>query len=238
MYTGSMLSIIVPAYNEEDKIAATLQAIIDAMHAQKEDPFEIIVVDDGSTDRTAQLAEESAQKNAEIRVLRHKKNAGKGAAVRTGILASKGKYVLFLDVDLSTHPSAWVPFKVALAEGADLAIGSRRTAGAEVLAHQSWLREKLGQVFTVLTAVLLVKVSDVTCGFKAFRGEVARDLFSRQKIDGWSFDAEILYLAKRAGYRIQEIPVSWRDDPQTKVRLFHAVFGSLFDLLRIRFLHG
>jgi len=228
------LSVVIPAYNEEARIGESLRRIIPYLRSLHR-PFELIVVDDGSRDGTIEVVRGSINGCDRVRILRNKRNRGKGYAVRRGMLEAKGKYVLFTDADLSTPIDELGRFLTWLNDGYDIAIGSRRVSGARIEVHQPLLRETMGKIFAWLTNFLLVKdISDITCGFKCFRRSVARDLFSRQKLSGWSFDAEILFIAKRRGYKIKEVPIRWRDSPGTKVKMIKDAIKSFWELLQIR----
>jgi glycosyltransferase involved in cell wall biosynthesis len=228
------LTVVVPAYNEAARIAAPLAAIHAYLRAQ---PWssEVVVVDDGSADATFALVREVARDwTLPVRAFRYQPNAGKGYAIKYGIAHARGERILFTDADLSTPIDEATRLLAALDAGADVAIGSRKMAGAHITRHQPWLRERLGKVFTWMVRKLIADVSDVTCGFKAFRGEAARDIFSRVRVFDWSFDAEVLLLVRQLGYRLSEVAVDWADCPGTKVRLGRDVLRSLEGLLRIR----
>ncbi len=227
------LSIVVPAYREEYRIGYCVGRLAEYFRKRRK-RFEIIVVNDGSPDGTEAAARAAAKRVREARVVSYPVNRGKGHALRKGILASRGTRVLFLDADLSTKPEEWPKLEARLDKGADLAIGSRKMAGANLVQRQPLWRESMGKVFTWLVRRLLVQVSDVTCGFKALDGKVARTLFAAQRIDGWSFDAEILYIAARRGLRVDEVPVVWKDNPNSKVRIVQATLGALWGIARIR----
>jgi dolichyl-phosphate beta-glucosyltransferase len=228
------VSLVIPAFNEEARLGQTLGRILAFLRSQP-DTYELIVVDDGSRDRTAELARAYAAAWDGIRVHRLPRNRGKGAAVRHGMLAAHGELVFFSDADLSVPIEALPTFLQSLENGGDVAIGSRQKRGAVIEVHQPLARELLGKAYSRLArGVLGTAVSDFTCGFKGFRGAVARDLFTRQRLAGWSFDAEILYLARRLGYRIVEIPVRWHNDGATTVRLPTDILTSLVGLLTIR----
>jgi len=231
------LSIIVPAFNEERRIGYCVGRLAEYFRKRRK-RFEIIIVNDGSTDDTVGAARAAARRVREARLVSYPVNRGKGHALRRGIAVSRGARVLFLDVDLSTRPEEWPKLEARLARGAALAIGSRKMAGADLVQRQPWWRESMGKVFTWLVRRLLVRVSDVTCGFKAFQGKAARTLFAAQRIDGWSYDAEILFIAERWGLRIDEVPVVWKDNPNSKVRVVRAAFGALAGIARIRWNHA
>lgn len=231
-------SIVIPAYNEENRIDATLERTL-AFFAERPDwQWEVLVVDDGSTDRTAALIAARQAQSQNIRLLSHERNMGKGWAVRTGMLAAGGEYVLFMDADGSTDIAELENLVEAVNQGADVAIGSRALAGSEIRKRQPVVRESMGKAFTLLVRILAVpSVSDATCGFKLFRRPVIDSLFGRQTLRGWVFDVEILYLAEKSGFQVTEVPVHWTDFPDSRVNLAGVVLPSLWDLLRIRFVH-
>ena len=232
------LSLVIPAFNEDRRIGQSLERILSFFRAQSY-PFEIIVVDDGSTDRTVEVVRGFAASDPQLRVEPQPQNRGKGEAIRKGMLLAGGKYLFFSDADLSVPIEAVPDFLSRLEAGDDVAVGSRRIAGAVIEVHQQIHRELMGKVFTGLSNLILgLKLKDFTCGFKAFRRDAARALFSRQRLGGWSFDSEILYLAKSKGYRIAEVPVVWRNDEATKVRLGRDVVRSFVDLWNIRINHA
>ncbi len=229
-----LLSVVIPAYNEEERIVPTIAAI--ATHlAGKQIPFEMIVSDDGSTDDTVGVVRRLGLRN--LRVLDPGVNRGKGAAVRSGVLAARGHYVLFSDADLSTPIQAIDEMLLIAQAGTSVVIGSRAAEGAVEL-DRSPLRALLSTVLRTLARLALgVQVADSQCGFKLFDGDVARDLFSRQQVDGFSFDLEILWLAGRAGHAIVEVPVVWYDAPGSKVDPLKTSAGFLRDLVGIRLRH-
>lgn len=227
------LSIVIPAYNEETVIARTVEEIAAALTASGT-AHEIIVVDDGSRDRTAEIVETLSRRLPAVRLVRSG-HQGKGGAVRQGVLAARGRYLLFMDADHSTRIETWEQCLPWLQQGYELVIGSRKMRGATITVKQSLLRRFLGQGFTWLTNVLLpVQVTDVTCGFKAFRTDAAQAICRRQRIGGWGFDAELLFIARRRGYRIKELPIVWRNDATTNVRLARDTLHSFVELMRIR----
>ena len=228
-----VLSVVVPAYNESGKIGPCL-ARLRSFFRSAGLPFEVVVVDDGSSDSTVSEARSALRGFRNGRVITCRPNRGKGYAVRRGVLASRGGRILFLDADLSTNPAEWPKLSRRLDGGADLAIGSRKMAGARLVRRQPWWREKMGKVFTWLVRFFLVDVTDATCGFKAMTRRSARALFSVQRLEGWSFDAEVLFLARRAGMRIDEVPVRWRDNPRSKVKPVRDAVLSLAGIIFIR----
>jgi len=227
------LSIVIPVYNEEERMAEAVEAFKAFLLGFDPAP-EIIFVDDGSTDRTA-AALSAAPARFAYDLISYRPNRGKGFALKQGILKAGGDYVLFLDVDMSTPLAELAKFREAMGRRAPVIIGSRKIKKSHVLKHQSPLRRKLGEGFSLLSNLLLVPgITDFTCGFKVFRRDAAQRIFGAQRIERWGFDAEILFLARRFGYAIEEIPVSWANDERTKVRLLKDVVRSFLDLLQIR----
>jgi dolichyl-phosphate beta-glucosyltransferase len=227
------LSIVIPAYNEARRIGPSLERAVSVLNHLEPD-HEILVIDDGSSDGTLQVAAAAAAGAARFRGLSNERNLGKGGAVRRGMLEAMGEYILFCDADESTPMAALEGFLPRIAEGAAVIIGTRKDARARIERHQPWLRESMGKGFTWLAQRLAgVRVTDFTCGFKLFRRDAAQDIFSRQTLRDWSFDAEVLFLAAHLGYRIVEVPVIWSHDADTRVRLARDTWDSLRGLLEI-----
>lgn len=224
------LSIVIPAYNEETRLAATLERISECL-ARHAPPFaEILVVDDGSRDRTAQVA----ARYPGVRVLRNPGNRGKGYSVRHGILEARGEWTLFTDADLSTPIEELEKLWAAAREGAEVAIGSRALDRTLIGVHQPYLRETSGRVFNLFMRLATgLPFHDTQCGFKLFHSPAARKIFARQLLDGFGFDVEVLFIARRLGYRVAEVPVRWNDVAGTKVSLVRGMKAFL-DPLRIR----
>ncbi len=219
-------SIVVPAYDEAARLGSTLDQIA-AYHAGID--VEVIVVDDGSRDATAAIAAAAG-----ARVLRHAINRGKGAAVRTGVLAATGDRVLVCDADLATPIEAVARLDAALDAGADLAIGSRHLAESRIEVPQPWPRRVLGLGFRGLVRYGLgIDARDVMCGFKLMTRAAGRDLFTRAQVDRWAFDVEILYLA-RDRWRVAEVAVPWRHVDGSRVALGSAGPRAALDLIAIR----
>jgi len=228
------LSLIIPAFNEEARIGKSLDRILSFLQRQSYSS-EVIIVDDGSQDRTSELVRNRLGKDSRIRIYQQPHNLGKGEAVKQGMLLGNGEYLFFSDADLSVTIETLPDFLTHLENQFDVAIGTRQIAGAAIEVHQPFYREFLGKMYTRLTNWILgLRITDFTCGFKGFRRQVARDLFSRQRLKNWGFDAEIFYLAQLKGYRVREVPVTWRDDRATKVRLCRDSFRSFIELLQIR----
>lgn len=231
------VSLIIPAFNEEARIGKSLDRMLSFLRSQ---PYgsEIIIVDDGSQDHTVDVAQKIGQASEQLHILMNGRNCGKGGAIQSGMLRARGDYLFFSDADLSVSIEALPLFLSELEKDSDVTIGTRQGAGARIEVRQPFYREFMGRVFTRLSnRILGLRISDFTCGFKGFRRDAAHDLFSQQRLKDWSFDAEVLYLACLKGYRVKEIPVSWRDDRATKVRLWRDVFTSFLGLLRIRLNH-
>ncbi|HUS15356.1 MAG TPA: dolichyl-phosphate beta-glucosyltransferase [Chloroflexia bacterium] len=228
------LSVVIPMYNEAARMRNSLPSLLSYLAAQPYS-YEVIAVDDGSADNTVALARELLAAVPDHRVIETRPNRGKGHALRAGMPASRGQFVLFTDADLSTPPAELEKFWPWLEQGVDVVIGSRKMAGAVLVRRQPWLRERMGKVFTWLSDRLATRdISDVTCGFKVFTRPAAHDLFRRGRLNDFSFDAEILFLAQRRGYTIKEVPVTWHDERGTTVRLVRDAMRALRGLLRIR----
>ena len=230
---SSSLSVVIPAWNEAATIEATARHVLVYLDARAKDG-ELIVADDGSTDATAQIVERLIAQDARVRLLRLP-HEGKGRAVQRGVLAADGAFVLFMDADDSTPIEEMDKFWPLLWEGWDVVIGSRKMPGALISRRQPWLREQLGKIFTWLTNRLVTRrLSDITCGFKCFSRKSAHAVFTRQRLHGWGFDAEILFLAQRLGYRLREVPVRWQNAEKTNVRMGRDGWRSFKELLAIR----
>src|SRR3990172_2835274 len=228
------LSIVIPAYNEEKIIKMSLGKIIDYLKVKRYD-WEIVVADDGSVDKTKDLIKNLTHKNKRIKLVRLPQNKGKGGAIKKGILAAKGKYIIFMDADLSVDLGNIDIFLKQLKKESPVVIASRRVKGAEIEVHQPWHREVMGRVFTFLTRILMqVNVADFTCGFKGFTNEAAKKIFSKSLINRWAYDAEIMFLSNKFGYKIRQMPIVWKNRGDTRVRLKNVIFESFMDLLKIR----
>lgn len=228
------LSIVIPAYNEESRLPKTLESILGWL---KQQPIraEILVVDDGSTDHTAEIVQALANSHPALRLISNGTNRGKGYSVRHGMLEARGEIALFSDADLSTPIKEAEKLLAALRGGYDGAIGSRAVDRSLIQVHQSALREQAGILFNKLVRAFLgIEFSDTQCGFKAFRRERARIIFEQQRIERFAFDPELLFLAARHGLRVAEIPVRWSHDFATKVNVLSDGVQMFFALLLIR----
>lgn len=243
----STVSFVVPAYNEERRpeghdLLASLERLI-SFAAQQPYQSEILVVDDGSTDRTGDIAREAGRElpdGVSLRVVVHEQNRGKGAAVRTGALAAQGDVVLYLDSDMATAPDQAPKLLEQIVAGADVAIGSRiQPGGADMRASQPAWRRVIGRYFAMARRrLLLADVEDTQCGFKAFRRPAAQAIFSRQQVERWAFDSELLYLARKLGFSIAQVPVEWQHVGGSQLQLGPiSALREVLDILRIRWLH-
>jgi dolichyl-phosphate beta-glucosyltransferase len=229
-------SIVVPAHNEADRILPHLQSIT-AFLRDREQPFEILVVDDGSTDDTATVVETLASSTPEIQLLRAPLRQGKGAAVRRGMQAAIGRLQLFTDADGATPIQELTRLEQAVMDGADVAIGSRSLAARlpDYAVQTRWYRTILSYLFNSLIQERGLRgIADTQCGFKLFRQTVAADLFGVSTIDGFGFDVELLYVAQQRGYHIAEIPVNWSHQPGSKFRIIRDGLAMLRELTVIR----
>lgn len=232
---ASSLSIIIPTYNEERRLRPSLERVLEYF-ADRQELLEILISDDGSTDRTRELAEAYAADHPVVRLLPHEENRGKGHVVRRGMLAAKGDFVLFSDADLATPIEEIEKFWPAFEEGADICIASRALPGSEVVKYQPWYRKASGPILRFLLNFFgIAGIRDTQCGFKCFRRETIEPVFSRQTTENFSFDLEILYLAHRLGYQIREIPVRWIDNDDSRVHFFRDSLRILRDMITIRF---
>jgi glycosyltransferase involved in cell wall biosynthesis len=229
------LSVVIPAFNEESRLPKTLDRILEWLPGQGMKFHEIVVVDDGSRDGTAGVVEKYAHPPSPIRLLRNPGNRGKGYAVRHGMLDAGGEWVLYTDADLSTPIEEVQKLQAAAAEkAAVVAIGSRAVDRSLVAVHQSAFREYSGRFFNIVMRTLTgLPFRDTQCGFKLYRADAAKEIFSRQEQDGFSFDVEDLVIAQKLGLRAIEVPVRWANVEGTKVTLAQGM-RSFTDLLQIR----
>ncbi|MBM4054296.1 MAG: glycosyltransferase family 2 protein [Planctomycetes bacterium] len=229
------LSIVIPAYNEEERILPSLRSIC-AYLSRQDYSSEVIVVDDGSVDNTVKKINEFLNSNEGIILIKNNKNKGKGYSVKRGMLAAKGQYVFFTDADLSTpieEVDKCLPYLNA--KGYDVIIGSRSIPGADIIIHQPWYREKMGKIFNfIIRLVLMGGLIDTQCGFKGFKRDVARKVFDKCRIAGFAFDVEVLYLSKKFGFKIKELPIRWRNSILSKVSPVRHSLQMFKDLIVIK----
>ncbi|WP_067482836.1 dolichyl-phosphate beta-glucosyltransferase [Actinomadura hibisca] len=231
------LSVVIPAYNEETRLLATLDAVRHHLNGYRL-RWELIVVDDGSTDRTAWIAATRAARERRIVLVRSAANRGKGHAVRAGVRVSRGRQVLVCDADLATPIEELAVLRAALATGADAAIGSRAHCASRITVRQNVARRMLGRAGNRLIQVLATPgIADTQCGFKLFDGAKARTAFDLATVDGWGFDVEILYLFRRFGWVVEEMPVCWAHQPGSKLRP-GGYLTTIAEVVRMRRAHG
>jgi dolichyl-phosphate beta-glucosyltransferase len=225
------ISVVIPAYNEEKRIEVSVNKVMSYLERQKM-KYEIIVVDDGSSDRTAEVVEKLD--NGKLVLLRNRRNRGKGFSVRRGILKAKMDYILFSDADLSS-PITELPKLLRHMKKYDIAVGSRRMARSRIVIKQPWYRSIPGRVFPLIVYLIIIRgIRDTQCGFKLFRKPVAHTLFKMQRLERFSFDAEILLLAKRMGYSIKEVPVTWVNALDSKLNAVTDSYGMFVELIKVR----
>lgn len=228
------LSVVIPAFNEELRLERTLRDA-EAYLSSRALLYEIVVVDDGSRDGTSGLVVRLSEEFPQIRLIRLPQNRGKGYAVRTGVVNAEGNLVLFADADGATPIEEIERLEAAIANGADVAIGSRALDDDGVQVAARWYRRLIGRTFHFLVRTLTVRgIADTQCGFKLFTAEAAEALFSRMRMNGFSFDVEVLLLAQRVGYDVHEKPVNWEHQPGSRVNLVVDSLRMARDLFIIR----
>jgi dolichyl-phosphate beta-glucosyltransferase len=227
-------SIVIPAYNEATRLGPTLEAVLDYLKSQPWNS-EIIVVDDGSRDDTVKVVEEVALKNPAVHLLRNETNRGKGYSVLNGMKHASGDVIAFSDADLSAPIEELPKLLDALKDGADVAIGSRWVPGSLQTQRQSLLRQLMGRIFNLcLRMILGLHFRDTQCGFKAFTRRAAQAIVQKQQIERWGFDPEILFIARKFGYRIVEIPVEWGHKDGSRIQPIADGLRMFQEMLRIR----
>lgn len=236
--TNPDISVVVPAYNEENRLESTLQSILDYL-SRRDRRFEIIVVDDGSTDRTPQVAEACAgwpEARGRIRFIREPVNRGKGFGVRSGMLAARGQLALMTDADLSTPIEEYQKLERELEQSAcDLAFGSRDIAGSRIEIRQPLMREILGKAFNQFVRLFVgIPYRDTQCGFKLFRMSTCRGIFERQRLDGFAFDVELLFIARKWNLKMREVPITWSHCEGSKVGFVEHAPSIVIDLVRLQ----
>ena len=227
-------SIVIPAYNEGARIGATLERVLSYVHAQGWDA-EVIVVNDGSRDSTAEIVRSFAAKDPTLQLIDNPGNHGKGYSVRTGMLHARGRIVLFSDADLSSPIEESLKLFAALESGADIAIGSRWLRAELQTQRQPLHRQLFGRIFNILLRTTLgLQFADTQCGFKAFKRAAAQAIFPWQRIERWGFDPEILFLARKFGFRVQEVPVAWGHVGDARINPVVDGARMFQEMLRIR----
>lgn len=231
-----MISVVIPAFNEEQRLPATLDRIVAYFRSQAL-PFEVIVVNDGSQDRTGAVVSACMAASPEVRLIEHDSNHGKGFAVQIGLLAARGDTWLFSDADLATPIEEVVALRAALDAGADLAMASRAHPESRLEVPQSLMRRTLGRCFNLAVRTMLwVPYRDTQCGFKMLRATTMRGIVERLRTPHFGFDFELVYRAHRSGRVVREVPTSWRDQAGSKVRVFRDGLVMLASLWRIRWM--
>jgi dolichyl-phosphate beta-glucosyltransferase len=227
-------SFVIPAYNESARLRPTLQTLLRHIEAQNWDA-EILVVNDGSTDDTAQIVREYGKLHPQVLLVENPGNRGKGFSVRNGMLHARGDICLFSDADLSSPITEAQKLFDAISRGADIAIGSRWLRAELQTERQPLYRQAFGRIYNLALRILLgLRFADTQCGFKAFRHDAAQRIFPLQRIERWGFDPEILFLARRAGLRVEEIPVLWAHSEGTRLHPFRDGLRMFLEAVRIR----
>ncbi len=228
------LSIVIPAYNESLRLGPTLRRVVDYL-CQRGVSYEVLVVDDGSADDTSEVARQFEPEG--VRVLRQEVNRGKGAVIKVGVLASRGRRVLLVDADLSTPIEDLEKLEPRLGE-AQLVLGSRAVADSDILLHQPFYREMMGRIFNLIVQLSGVRgLRDTQCGFKLLEGDVARQLFTELQTERFAYDVELVWLARRRGYKVVEVGVRWADSPASKVNPLTDSARMFWDVMALRWRH-
>lgn len=231
---GLRYSIVIPAYNEQARIGLTLKTVLGCVRARNWDA-EVIVVNDGSRDRTSQIVEEFAASYPELRLIQNGQNRGKGYSVRNGVLQANGQIILFTDADLSAPIEEAERLFAAIDAGVDIAIGSRWLDRGRQTVHQPLYRQFFGRCFNAVTRMIMgLPFADTQCGFKAFRRDVARVIFRLQRIERWGFDPELLFIALHRGYTVREVAVTWGHDERSRISYLKDGSRMLQELAVIR----
>jgi dolichyl-phosphate beta-glucosyltransferase len=228
------ISIIIPAYNESERILPTLEKICRYMKEEYKS-FEIIIVDDGSKDDTVEVLEKFIKKYPQMQLLKHKVNSGKGAAIKTGVMSSKGRLILFSDADLSTPIEELKKLNKAILDGYDISIASRGLKDSNIVIPQPFHRRLAGKIFPLLVRLIVLKdFRDTQCGFKLFTKEAGLFLFSNLQTESFAFDVEILYRAIKNNLKVKEVPVKWINSDISKVNIFTDPIKMFISLFKIR----
>ncbi len=233
-----VLSVVIPAYNEAKRLPVAFAEIEKLTAGNFFKKLEIIFVDDGSTDTTAEVIHKYINSrhglNASCKIISYCPNCGKGQAIKSGMLAAQGDYILMADADMSTPLTDIAKFVPAIENDTPIVIGTRKAKGSVLIKRQPWHREWMGEIYATLARWILgLNYRDFSCGFKLFARAPARDIFSRLIINGWIFDTEALFLAKKLNYPVVEVGVNWAHDSATKVKVWGSIFSSIMDLVKI-----
>ncbi|HZD49860.1 MAG TPA: dolichyl-phosphate beta-glucosyltransferase [Silvibacterium sp.] len=232
--SGSTLSIIIPAYNESARIGSALKQVLACIH-ERNWPAEVIVVNDGSRDDTAEIVRKIAAKDPIVRMIENPVNRGKGYSVRSGMLHATAEVIMFTDADLSSPIEETERLLAAIRDGADIAIGSRWLDRGRQTKHQPWYRQMFGRCFNAVTRLVMgLPFADTQCGFKAFRRDAAYTVFQLQRIERWGFDPEILFIALKRGYTVREVPVTWGHDERSRLSYLKDGIKMLEELAYVR----
>jgi len=227
------LSLVIPLYNESERLSEQFNFLKKLL--ENHINWEIIFINDGSSDKTFELLQAKTKDIKRMKVISYNENQGKGYAIKMGVKDAISELILFSDVDFSTPITELPLFMPFIKNNADIIIGTRKVQGATINRHQSYIRECLGRRFTNLSnTILCLDISDFICGFKLFKKDIAKKVFLKSKIKRWGFDSEILYLANKYNYKIVEVPVIWENDRRTKVNLAKDIIRSFSDLIKIR----
>jgi dolichyl-phosphate beta-glucosyltransferase len=227
-------TIVIPAYNESTRLGTTLEKVLAYVHSHRWDA-EVLVVNDGSRDNTAEIVQTFAARDPTLRLIENPGNRGKGYSVRNGMIHAQGKIVLFTDADLSSPIEEAPKLLQALEAGADIAIGSRWLRAETQTQRQPLYRQLFGRIFNLLLRTTLgLQFADTQCGFKAFKRPTVEAIFSLQKIERWGFDPEILYLARKFGFKVKEIPVAWGHSGETRIHPLVDGARMFQEMLRVR----
>ncbi len=234
MDSGQTLSIIIPAYNETARIGPALEQVLACVHERKW-PAEVIVVNDGSRDDTAEIVKRIAARDPIVRMIENPVNRGKGFSVRNGMLHAVGDVMMFTDADLSSPIEETERLLAAIDDGADIAIGSRWLDKGRQTKHQPWYRQMFGRCFNAVTRLVMgLPFADTQCGFKAFRRDAAYTVFQLQRIERWGFDPELLFIALKRGYKVREVPVTWGHDERSRLSYLKDGIKMLEELVYVR----
>jgi len=232
--SGPSLSIIIPAYNESARIGRALTQVLACIH-ERNWPAEVIVVNDGSRDDTAEIVKKIAATDPILRMIESPVNRGKGYSVRNGMLHAAGEVMMFTDADLSSPIEETERLLAAIRDGADIAIGSRWLDKGRQTKHQPWYRQMFGRCFNAVTRLVMgLPFVDTQCGFKAFRRDAAYTVFQLQRIERWGFDPELLFIALKRGYIVREVPVTWGHDERSRLSYLKDGIKMLEELVYVR----